>query len=208
MLVQIKKVYMAVTNNESQLPPDVEEEIEPNLKNDLRRKSVAEVFFEADRPYLETSHVKERVDSDYTRDTVSSRLNELVDAGVLRKDSTGNADQYWIANDHSYWMIPDDVVVISNDTPEAITLNDLLNDRPSRNLGWGILISAISGAMVTGLSLLAAVINASGIIQTTLTSLIAVALVGAMVGAILCISSIGKAVLSDQETELNKILPF
>lgn len=199
---------MAVSDEASELPLGVAEQIEPNLKNDLRRKDVAEAFFEADRPYLETSHVKERVDGEYTRDTVSRRLNELVDAGVLRKDSTGNADQYWVANDYSHWMIPDDVVVISDDNPEAITWNDLLNDKLSRNLGWGLLFSAVSGIMVTGLALLAGAIGPGGLLYNVLTVLMVVALFGAIVGFALCILSIGKAVISDRETELNKILPF
>lgn len=199
---------MAVSDEESPLPPSVAEQIEPNLKNDLRRKDVAEIFFEADRPYLETSHVSERVDGEYTRDTVSRRLNELVDAGVLRKDSTGNADQYWIANDHSHWMIPDDVVVISHDDPEAITWNDLLNDDQSRDLGWGLLLSAVSGIMITGLALVVGAIGSGGVLYSGLAVLMMVALIGAIVGFALCIISIMKAVMSDRETELSKILPF
>lgn len=199
---------MAASNKESSLPPDVEEQIEPNLKNDLRRKDVAEVFYEADRPYLETGHVKQRIDGEFTRDTVSSRLNELVDAGILRKDSTGNADQYWVANDYSHWMIPDDVVVVSHDDPEAITWNDLLNDKLSRKFGWGILLSAVGGAVVTSTSLLIAVVDPSPIVYSSLTAILGVVLIGVLIGAIICISSISKAVLSDDETELNKILPF
>lgn len=199
---------MAVTNEESALPPEVADQIETNLKNDLRREDVAEVFFEADRPYLETSHVKERVDRDYTRDTVSSRLNELVDAGVLRKDSTGNADQYWVANDHSHWMIPDDVVVISDDDPEAITLNDLLNDKLTRDLGWGVLWAAVSGAMMTGLAFFGTAVELSGLFFTGFTILMMIAFIGVMAGTGLCLLSIGKTVRSERETELSKILPF
>jgi len=199
---------MEASDQESALPSDVAEQIEPNLKNDLRRRDVAEVFFRADRPYLETSHVKERVNGEYTRDTISRRLNELVDAGVLRKDSTGNADQYWIANNHSHWMIPDDVVVISHDDLEAITLNDLLNDKLSRDLGWGLLMSAVGGVMVTSLSLLATAIGAEGLLYDGLAALVGIALIGIIAGVILCLWSIGQALVSDKETELNRVLPF
>lgn len=199
---------MAVSDDESALPSEVEEKIEPNIKNDLRRKDVAEAFYEANRPYLETSHVKERVDGEFTRDTVSRRLNELVDAGILCKDSTGNADQYWIANNHSYWMVPDDVAVISGDNPEAITWNDLLNDRLSRNFGWGLLTSSVSGIMITSLSFLAVAIGPDGIFYNSIALIMAFALIGALIGFTLCILAVAEAKFRENESELNKVIPI
>lgn len=201
-------VLPMTTSTQDKLPRDVAEEIEVNLDNDLRKDEVAEIFYEADRPYLEANHVEERIEGNFTRETVLSRLKELVDAGILRQDTTGSANQYWIAKDKSYWMVPDDVVVYSDDDPEAISLDDILSDEATRNVIWGFLVSALSGISLTGLALIVSLLNASGVLYTLFSALVTIAFMGVIAGIILIILPIVQAKITDKDTILNNILPI
>ncbi|MFC7042713.1 hypothetical protein [Halonotius sp. GCM10025705] len=123
----------------SELPDWIEQKVQLNPDHDLQERTVAEVFINEDeRPYLTRKQVEARLDGDYSRATVLSRLNGLVSVDVLDVDELENGGIYWIKNDISQWPIPTDVSVEGR--PDEMTVSEFFNQRPVSYGQWGVAV--------------------------------------------------------------------
>lgn len=198
---------MAVDATDTDLPKEISDDINVNIHNELGKEEVAEVVYNADRPYLEAAHVEERVNGKYTRDTVLERLEELVDAGILDADKTGSSHQYWIAEEESRWPVPSDVEVISDDDPNAITVQDLLNDEYASKgiVGGGLII--IGGAGTSGGVVISALLENIGPVYSAGIIIAALMLLVILIGFGLLLVSILLALWDDDPNIISKIIP-
>ena len=191
---------------ETDLPREWEERVNINLENNLRRDEVLNVFLEADRPYLERKHVQERVKGDFTRDPVLDRLDNLVNAGILEVDDTGAAKQFWISNEHSRWPIPNDVEVISNDNPDAITLSDFQDDEYFVRLLTGSALVIVGGVVMSGGIVFLPFVERWQLLRTIILGMSVVALLTTLVGFGLMLVAVFRAKLAEESNLVSKFL--
>lgn len=83
----------------------------PNADYKLQPHAVAQVFVDADEPFLTRRQVQSRVNGEYDKKTVLSRLDLLVELDVLRADVHPGGTIYWLENEASEWPVPPDVEV-------------------------------------------------------------------------------------------------
>lgn len=119
------------------LPNRIHEKLgEPNADYELQPHAVAQVFVEAEEPYLTRRQVQSRLNGEYDKKTVLSRLDLLVELDVLRADVHPGGTIYWLETETSEWPIPPDVDV--EPLREDVTVVEFVNKNSVRAAAIGI----------------------------------------------------------------------
>jgi len=92
----------------------------PDNNRSVTQYAVAQEFFKRDRPYYNVSRMHAALGGGPSKDTVQSRLDELVERDVLKSEKVNNGFIYWVNTDDSEWPIPPDVEVEPERTEPTI----------------------------------------------------------------------------------------
>lgn len=130
------------------LPEEIHTKIgPPNPRDDLQEAEVAMVFVNEDeRPYLTRRQVNSRLEEDYSRGTINSKLTGLVEVDVLDSDELKRGNIYWLKNQESSWPLPDDVEVYP--PSNELTVDEFFEEWSVRVAIWGITVILIASVMV------------------------------------------------------------
>jgi len=108
--------------NTDTLPEQIRSRLgSPNLQNDLTKRPVALELFSGKRPYYSAAQMRAALGSDHSKETVKSRLDELVEIDVAKKDEVNNGGIYWANRRKSNWPIPSDVEVEAARTEPTVS---------------------------------------------------------------------------------------
>lgn len=107
---------------EVEIPEHLESRIkDPDYNRRLTQRAVAKEFVKADRPFYNVSRMHAALGAGVSSDTVQSRLDELVERGVLKTEKVNNGNVYWLNSGDSKWPIPPDVDVDPKRTEPTIS---------------------------------------------------------------------------------------
>jgi len=108
--------------SEVELPEWVESRIDsPDNNRSLTQRQVAKEFFTEDRPYYNVTRMHAALGQGASKDTVQSRMDELVERDVLKSEQVNNGSVYWVNHEDSDWPIPPDVEVHPERTEPTVS---------------------------------------------------------------------------------------
>lgn len=128
------------------IPDWLSKQLEFDRGNDLQQGHVAEVMYHGNRPYYSLRHMVVGLDHNFSRDTIRTRLDEMTEADVLKKEVVNNGDIWWINHPKSKWPIPSDVQVSS--VPEEATVSEFFSQPHIFTAVICILTAAGSGVIL------------------------------------------------------------
>jgi hypothetical protein len=108
--------------SEVELPDWVESRIDsPDNNRSITHRQVAKEFFKEDRPYYNVSRMHAALGRGASKDTVQSRMDELVERDVLKSEQVNNGSVYWVNHEDSAWPIPPDTDVKPERTEPTVS---------------------------------------------------------------------------------------
>ena len=108
--------------SEVELPDWVESRIDsPDNNRSITQRQVAKEFFKEDRPYYNVSRMHAALGRGASKDTVQSRMDELVERDVLKSEQVNNGSVYWVNHEDSTWPIPPDTDVKPERTEPTVS---------------------------------------------------------------------------------------
>lgn len=163
------------------VPPWIEERLDPELNNKLTQRHVVETMLDAERPFFSIRQLQARLKPDVSRETVRNRLKELHEIDIVAAETYPESiTLYYINHPESNWPLsPEGATALRNDNPlDALSVRDFLAMRDTA----GIRTLVLAGFQLS--------------------------LVLFTLGAIMAIGGIGSPVSSDHEVVSAAILLF
>jgi hypothetical protein len=145
-LANVHRHYVNAERGDEGLPNYFKERLDNDPQNDLLQQAVFRELWYSD----DSIHSLRSLESKFNegRQTVGSRLDEMVEQGVLKKGSINNGDYWWINFPASDGPLPKDVVVHPKPKQEEMTVNEFFNQTHVTIGAVSLLATAIGGAMV------------------------------------------------------------
>lgn len=150
------------------LPDWIIERLDFDNNRKLQQRPVAEVFIEGNRPYYNVRRIKAEIEGQYDKDTVRTRLNELVEQGILKQEQMNKGGIYWLDRPESEWPIPPDANVEPDD--DEPTVSEFFGQLYVQTASIGILGATISGILIWAGSLQASNVFALPVSSTEVLS--------------------------------------
>lgn len=126
-------------------PPEyLTDPLEWNDRNELQQITVLRVMYQERRPFFSLRQLKSHFDSH--KKTVESRLNEMVELGVLDTKEMNNGSYWWIDWEESDYPIPPDVEV--HEVVDEETVTEFFSKVHIQVGTLGLLIAVMGGAVV------------------------------------------------------------
>lgn len=125
-------------------PSFLTDPLDNNTNEELMQIAVLRELYQGKRPYYSLSQIQGRFDA--SPKTVKSRLDEMTELGVLRKDIINNGDHWWIDWGISEYPIPPDVEVY--ETRDEETVSEFFNKVHIQIGAIALLATVIGGAVV------------------------------------------------------------
>lgn len=142
----IHQHYVNAERGDEGLPKYFLTKIENNPQNDLLQEAVFRELWYSD----DSIHSLRSLDSkfDENRQTIQSRLDEMVEQGILKKGSINNGDYWWINFPASERPLPKDIVVHPKPSETEMTVDQFFKQTHVIVGVVALLATAISGAVV------------------------------------------------------------
>lgn len=145
-LVNVHQRYVNAERGDEGIPDYFKQQLDNDPHNDLLQQAVFRELWYSD----DSIHSLRSLESTFneSRQTVQSRLDEMVEQDILEKDSINNGDYWWINFPDSEHPLPKDVVVHPKPNREEMTVDEFFT-QPYIVIGAvALLATAIGGAMV------------------------------------------------------------
>lgn len=144
--MNVHQRYVNAERGDEGLPEYFLKQIENNPQNNLLKEAVFRELWYSD----DSIHSKGSLESkfDENRQTIQSRLDEMVEQGVLKKGSINNGDYWWINFPESGQPLPKDVVVHEKPAEPEMGVDEFFKQTHVVVGVVALLATAISGAIV------------------------------------------------------------
>lgn len=128
------------------IPDYFEERLVNDTRNNLLQEAVFRELWYSDKPIHSLGSLESNFDE--SRQTIGSRLDEMVEQGILRKGSINNGDYWWIDFPDSEQPLPKDVVVHPTSESEELTVREFFNQLHIQIGIVSLFATAVGGAVV------------------------------------------------------------
>ncbi|WP_255169430.1 hypothetical protein [Natrononativus amylolyticus] len=146
----------------SELPPWIDERLDPDLNRKLSQRHVVETMVGAERPFFSAEQVRARVRPDVSRETVRNRLNELREIDVVSAETYPDSiTLYYVNHPESNWPLsPEGKRALSHSTPlETLSLGDFVRLRNPAGIRTLVLAGFQLSLVLFSLGVIAAVVG-------------------------------------------------
>jgi|AntRauTorcE11898_2_1112593.scaffolds.fasta_scaffold49367_1 hypothetical protein len=145
-LANVHQRYVNAERPDEGIPDYFKKQLDNDVQNDLLQEAVFRELWYSDNP----THSLRSLESAFTngRQTIGSRLDEMVEQGVLKKGSINNGDYWWIAFPDSEHPLPKDVVVHPKPEQKETSVDEFFTQSHVVIGVVALLVTAIGGAMV------------------------------------------------------------
>lgn len=148
---------------DQELPEDIATRVsDPDPDKKITQRGVALEFVHGDRPYYSNTQMHAALSNIGAKETVGSRMSELCERGVLKKETVNTGSVYWLDREDSEWPLPPDVEV--EPKREEPTVQEWIR-RPYALVGVLSILASLLGSMV----LIIGVLQSSGSFQSPLS---------------------------------------
>lgn len=120
-----------------EIPPWIEERLDPELNNKLTQRHVVETMLAAERPFFSIRQLQARLKPDVSRETVRNRLNELLEIDVVSAETYPESiTLYYVNHPESNWpLTPEGAKALRNDNPlDSLSVRDFLAMRDTAGI--------------------------------------------------------------------------
>jgi len=145
-LENVHQRYVNAERGDEGIPDYFKTRLDRNTQNDLLQEAVFRELWYSDDVIHSIGSLKSRFEEG--RETVRSRLDEMVEQGVLKKDSINNGDYWWIDFPESEHPLAKDVVVLPRPETEEMTLREFFNQSHVTIGAIALLATAFGGVAV------------------------------------------------------------
>ncbi|WP_435196932.1 hypothetical protein [Natronomonas sp. EA1] len=128
------------------IPDYFKSRLNNDVRNDLLQEAVFRELWYSDSPVHSLGSLESKFDE--SRQTVGSRLNEMVEQGVLDKGSINSGDYWWIDFPESNHPLPADVAVHPKEDRDEMSVSDFFNQLHTQFGVFALLITVAGGAIV------------------------------------------------------------
>jgi hypothetical protein len=138
--------YVNAERADDEIPDYFNDRLSDDINNELLQSAVFRELWYSD----DVIHSKGSLQSDFDMgwQTVQSRLNEMVEAGVLKKSSMGRADYWWINFPQSEYPLPKDVVLYPESEEDSTSVSEFFHQLPVQIGVGGLLLTVVGGIVV------------------------------------------------------------
>ncbi|WP_200531082.1 hypothetical protein [Halorubrum sp. LN27] len=145
-LANVHRHYVNAERGDEGIPDHFKKRLDNNPQNELLQEAVFRELWYSD----DTIHSLRSLESifDNNRQTISDRLDEMVEQGILKKGSINNGDYWWIKFPDSKHPLPRDIVVHPEPGSEEMSVNEFFDQTHVIIGAVALLATAVGGAMV------------------------------------------------------------
>lgn len=145
-LANLNRRYVNAKPGDEGIPEYFKHRLSNDLNNDLIQAAVFRVLWYGGEPFYSLTPIENELDA--SRETVRTRLDEMVDANVLKKGSMNNGDYWWINFPHSNYPLPPDLRVDGSGEETETTLSEFFNQMHVQFGALALAATVIGGAIV------------------------------------------------------------
>lgn len=138
--------YVNAERGDEGIPEYFRKRLDNDPQNDLLQEAVFRELWYSDDSIYSLRSLESTFDE--SRQTVSSRLDEMVEQGMLKKDSLNNGDYWWINFPKSEYPLPKDILVEPKQEYEEMTVDEFFSQSHVLIGVVSLLATAFGGAMV------------------------------------------------------------
>lgn len=145
-LANVHHRYVNAERGDEGIPDYFRKRLDNNTQNELLQEAVFRELWYSD----DTIHSLRSLEStfDNNRQTISDRLDEMVEQGMLRKGSINNGDYWWINFPDSEHPLPKDIVVHPQSDSDEMSVSEFFDQTHIIIGAVALLATAVGGGMV------------------------------------------------------------
>jgi hypothetical protein len=145
-LADVHQRYVNAERGDGGIPDYYKERLNNDIRNELLKETVFRELWYSDKPIHSLGSLQSSFSED--RETVRSRLDEMVEQGILKKGSINNGDYWWIYFPYSEYPLPKDVIVHPQPESEDLTVSEFVSQLHVVIGIVALFATAVGGAVV------------------------------------------------------------
>ena len=145
-LANVHRRYVNAEREDEGIPDHFKQRLNNNTQNELLQEAVFRELWYSDDAIHSLGSLESVIDRD--RQTISDRLDEMVEQGILKKGSINNGDYWWINFPDSEYPLPRDTVVHPQPDSEEMSASEFFEQTHVIIGAVALLATAVGGGMV------------------------------------------------------------